>query len=189
MLQTNSFNFFKVGPQSFGGQVVLYKGATTFCIALVGREMRIEGLSTTCTSLKLKDIGIPNSKKGCKFKIGKLSKFTHDELILNYIWPQNAKSSHDKIKYFLVCILLRKFEKAWQKIVTSGSTIGCIFLMPPLCNKNWKNKFVFWEDHGNGNIYLFYSYAFDKLEPKHDWQHDITLLYFSLKLKVHVQSI
>jgi hypothetical protein len=63
--------------------------------------------------LKLKDMGIPNSKKGCEFKMGKLSKFTHDELTLNYIWPQNVKSSHGKIKYFLVCILLRKFEKTW----------------------------------------------------------------------------
>jgi hypothetical protein len=63
--------------------------------------------------LKSKNMGIPNSKKDREFKMGKLSKFTHDELTLNYIWPQNVKSSHSKIKYFFVCILLRKFEKTW----------------------------------------------------------------------------
>jgi hypothetical protein len=38
MLQKNFFNFFKVGPQSFGGQVVLYKAATTFVLPLLGEK-------------------------------------------------------------------------------------------------------------------------------------------------------
>jgi hypothetical protein len=63
--------------------------------------------------LKIERHGYTKFKKGREIKMGKLSKFTHDELTLNYIWPQNAKSNHDKIKYFLVCILLRKFEKTW----------------------------------------------------------------------------
>jgi hypothetical protein len=39
----------------------------------------------------------------------------------------------------------------------------------PFVQQKLEEQKQFWEDHGNGKIYLFYSNAFDKLKPKHDW--------------------